>query len=455
MPPHPHKLFTQDDLPMTFFLVQESVMTRFVIENQGGRITDAQDAQHIIFNRDEGSSDLRPRNDEEQNALKDSQDWQFVLISSWISESGRQGQLVDEQEFQVLSNETSTSTSMTLRPIIPPSFDPIYHTPQMITPISSPSIRPPQSSAIIERRKRSESNPVDPARVNPEHTVGFASPSRSIRTPTASGSTKRPRAEASGTSTNGQQNMKSGAGSQVEVISYGSLKVWIRHPSEYTNLKNIPEPQRTYRKKDLFNILVIEIAHWAREQSSVNKGDVGRFLKEDLRKKRSWRDWYTYWRPLKDQINLKLEKLGLDTSMWDLEKGYSEVIYLSDDSDCDNEDAVDGVTRSNGIITALSSGSGPEEEVRESASAEIVVKSESEEVTSDIRSESNQDSTAVASAGADRNQLGSAGGPSLVYRYACHSHSIDRGEEVEDVKPEVEDEYAEEEGEDELVDEDD
>ncbi|KAK6909221.1 hypothetical protein I203_103238 [Kwoniella mangroviensis CBS 8507] len=312
----PSKLFADGDFPMTFFLIQESIMTRMVIQNKGGRIIDnPQDAHHIIFNRDDGSPSLTPRNNEAIRVLNQVIDWQFVLASTWISECCKQNRLVEEGNYQIIPSSSIESN-------VPPTPVSSLHAQPLITPASSPGF-PYQHAPILSQHEQPDS-------------------------PTQSSSQtcdrKRLGEEEAEDISDGESltSKKVKVNPHLELISYGPLKVWIKDSKEYTNIRGLLEPEKTYRKREIFDILVIEIANWAKTQKEVYTGDVGRFCMDDLKKKRPWRDWRWTWQSQREHVMEKLRKLGIDTRTWNTKKGQVEVIYVSDDSDDDQQGGGEG-----------------------------------------------------------------------------------------------------------------
>ncbi|WVQ66798.1 uncharacterized protein L199_004989 [Kwoniella botswanensis] len=219
----PSKLFADGDFPMTFFLIQESIMTRMVIENKGGRIIDnPQNAHHIIFNRDDGSPSLTPKDDEEIRVLNQVVHWQFVLASTWISECCKQNRLVEEENYQIIPSSSIESN-------IPPTPVSSLRPQPSVTPASSPGF-PSQQAAIVGEHK------------NPNSPTQSSSPMTNR---------KRFREEEAEDTGNGESSTskKVKVNPLLEMISYGPLKVWIKDSKEYTNIRGLLEPEKHIGRK--------------------------------------------------------------------------------------------------------------------------------------------------------------------------------------------------------------
>ncbi|KAK6909219.1 hypothetical protein I203_103236 [Kwoniella mangroviensis CBS 8507] len=131
-----------------------------------------------------------------------------------------------------------------------------------------------------------------------------------------------------------------------EMICYGSLKLWLKLPwddKRYFNIHDLPQPEKTYRTKEMCNILIIEIANWAAERRrAVYQDDVKAFLVIQIGKRRPGIDWYSVWLTHLEKILIKLHKLGIDTNAWLIDETHShdpmEVISISSVPDGDQND---------------------------------------------------------------------------------------------------------------------
>ncbi|WWC92021.1 uncharacterized protein L201_006975 [Kwoniella dendrophila CBS 6074] len=362
-------IFTQDDIPMTFYLINEDIMTTIVIQTHGGRtVSSYKSAQHIIFNRPSQNQhlDLHPQTQDEIRYLNNSADWQYVLTSNWISDCCKQKQLVDEEPYRIrtlgsgLPSPPSTSTIITQSHWNQENYiaHSEFETPNDLGLTSIESSHVSNGKSLAEQmtiQAQDESNVDSDVALSDEHRgstsadaiiqEGISDMNMSSVKRERNGEDIADRDEETNQRAKKRKTNSDSSEETPEMIRYGTLKVWVKDPIEYKDFRSSTDlTMKTFRQKEIFDILVIEIANWSTTQENIRRGDVRRFLINDLRDKRPWRDWYGFWQSRRNQVDKRLQRLGIDTNNWNKRKSLKlsvDPITISDDDEEDSEN-IDG-----------------------------------------------------------------------------------------------------------------